>query len=125
MLYVAKFQLDQCRTDLTRRDLSLYCFFLNNKTYNSYFCRRRQQRLEQEQADIEHEIRIIQSRPAVNRIDADKVILTINSILKHFFVLPKANTVTLFTSLLSFVYLIINHFDVISNTSHMTVLSKI
>ncbi|KAH9630659.1 hypothetical protein HF086_003950 [Spodoptera exigua] len=33
---------------------------------------RRQQRLEQEQADIEHEIRIIQSRPAVNRIDADK-----------------------------------------------------
>lgn len=34
---------------------------------------RRQQRLEQEQADIEHEIRIIQSRPAVNRIDADKV----------------------------------------------------
>ncbi|CAH0720906.1 unnamed protein product, partial [Brenthis ino] len=34
---------------------------------------RRQQRLEQEQADIEHEIRIIQSQPAVNRIDADKV----------------------------------------------------
>ncbi|XP_030038314.1 MICAL-like protein 1 isoform X2 [Manduca sexta] len=34
---------------------------------------RRQQRLEQEQADIEHEIRIIQSRPAVNRIDSDKV----------------------------------------------------
>nr|XP_026495284.1 MICAL-like protein 1 isoform X2 [Vanessa tameamea] len=34
---------------------------------------RRQQRLEQEQADIEHEIRVIQSRPAVNRIDADKV----------------------------------------------------
>ncbi|XP_014370586.2 MICAL-like protein 1 isoform X1 [Papilio machaon] len=33
---------------------------------------RRQQRLEQEQADIEHEIRIIQSRPAVNRIDSDK-----------------------------------------------------
>lgn len=33
---------------------------------------RRQQRLEQEQADIEHEIRVIQSRPAVNRIDADK-----------------------------------------------------
>ncbi|XP_039746838.1 MICAL-like protein 1 isoform X2 [Pararge aegeria] len=34
---------------------------------------RRQQRLEQEQADIEHEIRVLQSRPAVNRIDADKV----------------------------------------------------
>ncbi|CAG9585386.1 unnamed protein product [Danaus chrysippus] len=34
---------------------------------------RRQQRLEQEQADIEHEIRVIQSRPAVNRIDSDKV----------------------------------------------------
>ncbi|CAH2086413.1 unnamed protein product [Euphydryas editha] len=34
---------------------------------------RRQQRLEQEQADIEHEIRVIQSRPAANRIDADKV----------------------------------------------------
>ncbi|RVE43377.1 hypothetical protein evm_011962 [Chilo suppressalis] len=33
---------------------------------------RRQQRLEQEQADIEHEIRVLQSRPAVNRIDADK-----------------------------------------------------
>ncbi|XP_072943393.1 uncharacterized protein MICAL-like isoform X2 [Epargyreus clarus] len=33
---------------------------------------RRQQRLEQEQADIEHEIRVIQSQPAVNRIDADK-----------------------------------------------------
>ncbi|XP_022114287.2 MICAL-like protein 1 isoform X1 [Pieris rapae] len=33
---------------------------------------RRQQRLEQEQADIEHEIRVIQSRPVVNRIDADK-----------------------------------------------------
>ncbi|KAI5637955.1 calponin-like domain-containing protein [Phthorimaea operculella] len=33
---------------------------------------RRQQRLEQEQADIEHEIRVIQSRPAVNRCDADK-----------------------------------------------------
>ncbi|XP_053626007.1 MICAL-like protein 1 isoform X2 [Plodia interpunctella] len=33
---------------------------------------RRQQRLEQEQADIEHEIRVIQSRPTVNRIDADK-----------------------------------------------------
>ncbi|XP_026329379.1 MICAL-like protein 1 isoform X2 [Hyposmocoma kahamanoa] len=32
---------------------------------------RRQQRLEQEQADIEHEIRVIQSRPA-NRCDADK-----------------------------------------------------
>ncbi|XP_034840589.1 MICAL-like protein 1 isoform X1 [Maniola hyperantus] len=33
---------------------------------------RRQQRLEQEQADIEHEIRVLQSRPAANRIDADK-----------------------------------------------------
>lgn len=33
---------------------------------------RRQQRLEQEQADIEHEIRVIQSRPAVNRMDSDK-----------------------------------------------------
>ncbi|XP_050680933.1 MICAL-like protein 1 isoform X2 [Leptidea sinapis] len=33
---------------------------------------RRQQRLEQEQADIEHEIRVLQSRPSINRTDADK-----------------------------------------------------
>ncbi|VVC89293.1 unnamed protein product [Leptidea sinapis] len=34
--------------------------------------RRRQQRLEQEQADIEHEIRVLQSRPSINRTDGDK-----------------------------------------------------
>ncbi|XP_047020901.1 MICAL-like protein 1 isoform X1 [Helicoverpa zea] len=53
------------------------CELVNEKNYlfrkqTELMYIRRQQRLEQEQADIEHEIRIIQSRPAVNRIDADK-----------------------------------------------------
>lgn len=42
---------------------------------------RRQQRLEQEQADIEHEIRVIQSKPAVNKLDTDKVTCILMEIL--------------------------------------------
>lgn len=54
-------------------NIKLYINFIYILFFIIFISRRRQQRLEQEQADIEHEIRVIQSRPAVNRIDSDKV----------------------------------------------------
>lgn len=78
-LILQLFEIVNEKNELFRRQAELMYLYVDFRKIssswfiiNSLFCSRRLHRLEQEQADIEYEIRVLMAQPERNKTDSDK-----------------------------------------------------